>query len=213
MEATLYQLTAYTILVVMRDQNAPLWETLLSNRATRLHFEVLITIFARRIASGSKPLATTAKGVINVDSSRNVSILPPFAKRDHWLEQCFRHANMRTSHNEINQKINTVAQANQGEFLENPMSSMLAILPSECFGAWLRPFRLRKPQKSPFSEGLYTKSVELGARKTPSGNWILRLRKEEEQGDKESEADQTEERPTRDQGDMCLLREADFQDW
>ena len=45
----------------------------------------------------------------------------------------------------------------------------------------------------------------IGREETRSGNRILRLREEEEQGDQESQADQTEERQTCDQGHMRLL--------
>jgi hypothetical protein len=71
----------------------------------------------------------------------------------------------------------------------------------------------RKPQNELFGAGLYINSSELGARELAVGHWILRIREEEESGDQESQANQTEERPAGNQGHLRLLRQANLQDW
>jgi len=71
----------------------------------------------------------------------------------------------------------------------------------------------RKPQNELFGMGLYINSGELSARELAVGNRILRIREEKEQGDQESQANQTEEWPTSNQGHLWLLRQANLQDW
>jgi hypothetical protein len=71
----------------------------------------------------------------------------------------------------------------------------------------------KNPILSPVGSGLYSKLAALVARQYRSGNRILRLREEEEPGDQESQANQTEERTACHQGHLCLLWQADLQDW
>jgi hypothetical protein len=71
-------------------------------------------------------------------------------------------------------------------------------------------------EKTPFRAaiGVFIYQFErIRREETRSGNRILRIREEEEQGDQESQANQTEERQAGRQGDMRLLRQADLQDW
>jgi hypothetical protein len=71
-------------------------------------------------------------------------------------------------------------------------------------------------QKPPILARLVAFIYQFGriqAEETRSDYRILRLREEEESGDKESQANQTEERKACHQGHLCFLWQADLQDW
>jgi hypothetical protein len=70
----------------------------------------------------------------------------------------------------------------------------------------------KPPIQAPLGVFIY-QFGRIQAEETRSGNRILRLREEEEQGDQESQADQTEERSSSHQGDLRLLWQANLQDW
>ncbi len=66
------------------------------------------------------------------------------------------------------------------------------------FQVLIGPLKTQRPRKLPFGEGLNTNLGEFSARNLAVGYRLLRIRKEEEQGDQESQANQTEEWPSRD---------------
>jgi hypothetical protein len=68
------------------------------------------------------------------------------------------------------------------------------------------------PNNAPLRELKYER-LAIDCEEDFRGHGLLRLREEEEQGDKESEADQTEERKSGDQGNLWFLWKANLSHW
>jgi hypothetical protein len=96
----------------------------------------------------------------------------------------------------------TVTRINRWRFWKLP----------DCFHLAQTPFWVKKPRFEPRLVCLYINSSESGARKLAVGNGLLRLREEEEQGDQEPQANQTEEWQAGHQGHLCLMWQGNLQD-
>src|SRR5947209_20496466 len=79
------------------------------------------------------------------------------------------------------------------------------------FQVLIEPLKPEKPKNGRLARVQIRIQAYLPRGNLAVGHWLLRLRKEEEQGDQESQTNQTEERPTRDQGDLRVLRKTNLQ--